>query len=159
MTIDIEERLRADADVIGYLSEEEAESLILKAKRAGFEVRPKVEVERLRATGTLRFRRGRFQLDLILASMPFEESAYQRAKKKKLFGRMLRFPAPEDLILFKVLAGREKDMLDASGIVRRHTGTLDMEYLEGNLRTICDQAEDMGPWNRLQEALKRASSP
>ncbi len=38
----------------------------------------------------------------------------------------LRFPSPEDLILFKILAGRDKDILDATGVARRHAGRLDV---------------------------------
>ncbi|MDA0818115.1 MAG: hypothetical protein O2946_11200, partial [Planctomycetota bacterium] len=65
----------------------------------------------------------------------------------------LPFPSPEDLILLKVLAGRDKDMLDASGVARRHGEKLDLGYLHRTLRPICELAEDMGPWNRLQRIL------
>jgi hypothetical protein len=33
-------------------------------------------------------------------------------------------------MLFKVLAGREKDLLDAIGVVRRHRDGLDWTYIE-----------------------------
>jgi hypothetical protein len=151
-----EPRLTADADVIGFLSEKEARSLIAAAVVAGFELTPSLEIERLHSTGTLRFKRGKFQLDLILASLPFEDEAYRRSTKKKLFGRPLRFPSPEDLILFKVLSGRAKDLLDAEGVARRHLKSLDHAYLEETLRPICDLAEDMTPWKRLQDVLRAA---
>lgn len=148
-----EPRTTADADVIAFLDSQEAESLIAKAGEAGLECQPDIERRRLRETGTLRFRRGRFQLDVILASLPFEDAALRRSSTRQLFGRKLRFPSPEDLILFKVLAGRQKDLVDASGIARRHAGKLDRKYLEATLRPICDLAEDMAPWRRLQGLL------
>ena len=85
--------------------------------------------------------------------MPFEETAYGRASFHQLFGIHLPFPSPEDLIILKVLAGRDKDMLDASGVVRRHGERLDLSYLEQTLRPICELAEDMTPWSRLQRVL------
>jgi hypothetical protein len=65
-----EPRMTGDIDVIGYLSTEQAMVLIDAAIVAGFEVAAD-ERERLHATGTLRFGKGRFQLDIILASLPF----------------------------------------------------------------------------------------
>jgi len=149
-----EPRTTADADVLLFADATRAEGLLESAGRRGFELDPSVERERLRRTGTLRFRRGPFQVDLILASLPFEKVALRRALRKKLFGRMVAFPTPEDLILFKVLAGRPKDLLDAEGVARRHASTLDRRYLEETLRPLCDLAEDLTAWNRLQQVLR-----
>ena len=148
-----EPRTTADADAIVFLSPSEAEALIGLANGAGFELQPAVERERLATTGTLRFRRGKFQIDLITASLPFEEAAFQRACHHELFGVSLPFPSPEDLILFKVLAGRDKDMLDAVGVARRHRDHLDITYLEAMLQPICELAEDQSPWRRLQRVI------
>jgi hypothetical protein len=151
-----EPRTTADADAVIFVSAAEAEALIRDAAEAGFDVRLDVERARLAATGTIRLRRGRFQLDLITASLPFEEAAARRATVHELFGIRLPFPSAEDLILFKVLAGRDKDMLDAAGVARRHRGRLDVAYLEQTLRPICELAEDTGPWSRLQRVLAAA---
>lgn len=152
-----EARTTGDVDVVGFASPEDAEALIAKAAAAGFELKPETERERLRETGTLRFRHGPFQLDIILASLPFEEVAYARALRKRLFGRLVPLPTPEDLILFKVLAGRDKDILDAIGVARRHLPKLDRRYLEGTIQGICDLAEDTEPWRRLEDVLRRAA--
>lgn len=148
-----EPRTTADADAVVFTSPDETARLIRQAAAGGFEVREDVELERLATTGTIRLRRGRFQLDLITASMPFEEAAYERASVHRLFGMRLPFPSPEDLILFKVLAGRDKDLLDAAGVVRRHGDRLDVTYLEQTLLPICELAEDMAPWSRLRGVL------
>jgi len=150
-----EPRTTADADVIAFVSQTEAELLIAQAAEAGFELREDVERRRLEETGTMRFRKGRYQIDLITASLPFEEEAYRRATFHQLFGVLLPFPTPEDLILFKILAGRDKDILDATGIVRRHIERLDTAYLEKTLQPLCELAENMAPWKRLQEVFVR----
>jgi hypothetical protein len=53
-----------------------------------------------------------------------------------------------------VLAGRDKDLLDAVGVARRHAAMLDRHYVEATLRPICDLAEDLSPWHRWQEVLR-----
>jgi hypothetical protein len=103
-----EPRVTGDVDVIGYMRMDKALALIDAAVAAGFTV-ARDEREKLQATGTLRFRKGQFELDIILASLPFEDDARARARKHRLFGRLVPLPTPEDLILFKVLAGRDKD--------------------------------------------------
>lgn len=57
-------RATGDVDVIGYVSMDKAVALIDAAVAAGFQVAPD-ERDKLQATGTLRFRKGRFQLDII----------------------------------------------------------------------------------------------
>lgn len=151
-----EPRMTGDVDVIGYLTTEQATALIDAAAEAGFEVADD-ERERLLATGTLRFHKGGFQLDIILASLPFEDDARARARKHRLFGRLVPLPTPEDLILFKVLAGRDKDLVDAVGIARRHLAKLDLRYLDATLNGICELAEDLTPRRRLDEVLQKAS--
>ena len=94
---------------------------------------------------------------MILASLPFEQEALHRARTRRLFGRSVPFPTPEDLLLFKVLAGRDKDLLDARGVLRRHRGKLDLRYVEDTLRSLCDLAEDRSPWNRWVECLEKAA--
>lgn len=151
-----EPRTTGDADAIVFVSPAEAEALIVAAACAGFTLDEAVEQRRLATTGTMRFRRGRFQIDLITASLPFEETAFRRSSRHRLFGVELPFPSPEDLILLKVLAGRDKDMLDALGVARRHHARLDVGYLESTLQPICDEAEDHAPWQRLQRVIAGA---
>jgi hypothetical protein len=88
-----------------FASQAEAEVLIRDAVDDGFDLRVETELTRLANTGTMRFRRGRFQIDLITASLPFEEAALARATRYELFGMPLPFPSPEDLILLKGARG------------------------------------------------------
>lgn len=149
-----EPRTTADVDVIVFVEQARAAELIAHAIDAGFEASPDIERERLSTTGTLRFRKSRFQLDIIVASLPFEDEALERSSKKRMFGHAIRFPTPEDLILLKVLAGRDKDLIDAAGIMRRHAGKIDVAYVDGHLRALADLAEDLTPI-RVFEELRR----
>ena len=151
-----EPRMTRDVDVVGYLSMPEAEALIGAARRAGFKV-PPGELERLHETGTLRFAKGDFELDVILASLPFEATARKRARKRRLFGRMVPLPTPEDLLVLKILAGRDKDLVDAVGVARRHADSLDRAYLTKTLREVCELAEDTTALRILDEVLRKAA--
>ena len=153
-----EPRVTGAADVVVFGSPKDVERLIAFAPKAGFQLDQEAERRRFRETGTLRFLRRGFQFDLIAASLRFEEAAFERASRKRMFGRLVHLPTPEDLLLFKILAGRDKDMLDAAGIARRHRGALDLAYVRATLRPICDLAEDMSASRRLEDVLARASS-
>jgi hypothetical protein len=148
-------RTTADAGVIAFLSVDEAESLIDEARAADFQLDPQAEKESLQTAGTFSPAMPPFHLDIILASLPFEEAAFQRATIRSIFGLRLRFPCPEDLIALKVLAGRRRDLLDAEGVARRHAATLDRTRLEETIRPLCDPAEDTTPWERRQDILLR----
>lgn len=138
------------------MARSEFDDFCREAAAAGFDLREDVERERLSRTGALRFRQELFQLDLITASLPFEELALERASRHELFGVSLPFPSPENLILLKILAGRDKDLLDAIRVARRHRDRLDVSYIEMTLRAICEAAEDASPWGRLQGVLAKA---
>jgi hypothetical protein len=45
-----------------------------------------------------------------------------------------------------------------AGVARRHGARLDIGYLHTTLRPICELAEDMGPWNRLERVLATGPS-
>ncbi len=151
-----EPRMTADIDVVGFLTLDQADQLIEAAERAGLEVASD-ERRRLRATGTLRFAKRGFVLDVILASLPFEDTARKRARKRRLFERLVPLPTPEDLLVFKILAGRDKDLVDAVGIARRHLRTLDRAYLLRTLREVCDLAEDGTALRLLEDVLAKAT--
>ena len=150
-----EPRFTADIDVVVFVTMEAADGLIARAAAEGFLAAPD-EAERLKATGTLRFHRGHFQLDVIVASLPFEERARQRAISARLADRNVPLPTPEDLLLFKIISGREKDVLDAVGIARRHRDAIDWSYVSAGVDEVCDLAEQAGPREILARVRRQA---
>jgi hypothetical protein len=154
-----EPRTTADVDVVVYGGAEAVERVLRAARRARFEFDPTEELESLNTTGTVRVRAGGFQLDVIAASLPFEDEALRRSQPIEIFGRTLPFPTAEDLLVFKLAAGRDKDMLDASGIARAHLETLDVPYVRHALAGLADLAEDHAVLLRLDAALTKAGLP
>ena len=151
-----EPRLTADIDVIVYGKPDELESLLDYATKHGFKADIAAELEAVREGGSIRLDRGRFHFDLIVRSLFIEDLAYEHSRLRKLFGRMVRFPSPEDLAVLKVVAGRSRDIADVEGILRRHGSKLDRRYIETTLRRVCDLAEDhaiLDRWRKLSASV------
>ena len=144
-----EPRMTLDIDFILSIPEKDIHNFLETAIKRGFGLNMKKELQRIKQTGTFRFSMGIFHADVILASSEFESSVFKRRKKIKLAGKKAYFPSPEDLIILKIVVGREKDMLDAKSILIRHKNKLDRKYMEKWAQRISDEAQDMSVWNRL----------
>ena len=152
-----EARFTADLDVLVLADEEALARLVAAAVKRGFAADVAAELAAARAGSSIRLDRGRFHLDLVVRSTFIEDLAYERSRVRRLFGRSPRFPSPEDLLVLKIAAGRPQDLLDASGIVRRHASKLDRAYVEKVLRQLCDLAEDHAVLDRWRALLSQAS--
>ena len=76
-----------------------------------------------------RFHSADFDLDTLLRRDQHHDSAFKRRRKKHHERMFVWFPAPEDLILLKLRAGRPMDFEDVAGIFERVGGQLDLHYL------------------------------
>src|SRR5438093_4235341 len=74
--------------------------------------------------------------DLILASLPYEEEALQRAVTVEVGGRPVRVCTAEDLVLHKVISDRGRDRDDVGGVVARQGASLDRSYLDPKVREM-----------------------
>jgi len=149
-----EPRLTGDVDVDIILGQKDIPDFLDKAKRAGFKVSKGKCLKKVEQTGTFQINYGDFHVDFIIASTDLEEQAYRRRKTIALYRIKAFFPAPEDLILFKIVSGRKQDLLDAERVVLRHKEKLDIGHLKTWARKLSDQAEDMRIWNELKRLLK-----
>lgn len=93
---------------------------------------------------------GDYHADFIINTLEIGKIALERAIEVKLFNKKVKFPSPEDLILFKLIAGRELDLFDVKNIYLRYIDRLDKKYLIEWAQRICDETENMNVWNRLQ---------
>src|SRR3989338_10361461 len=71
-----------------------------------------------------------YRIDCWIPKTNFELQALKRRKRVKLAGKNIYLPAAEDLILFKLIAGRDKDNEDLKWIIRRQKSILDKKYLK-----------------------------
>lgn len=149
-----EPRLTQDLDCIVSIAPTALQPLVQGLLDARFDVDLATARQRVESTGTFSVKRGHWRVDVILASTPFEQSAFQRAQRLRLYGVETNFPTPEDFILLKLVPGRDKDLLDAKTVIVRHQRGLDRAYLEAWAQRLSDEAEDARIWQTLQRLLR-----
>jgi hypothetical protein len=150
-----EPRVTNDADFIIRIDRKKLKTFLAAAKNKGFKFNRKVVQETFDTRGVFRLHHSKLHIDFIRLSIALEKSAFQRKNKIKIMGRQTYIPTPEDLILLKLMPGRGRDMLDVENIFIRHGRNLDIKYLEKWAMEICDEAEDLRVWNRLQKVMKK----
>ena len=69
------------------------------------------------------------EVDVSLGFSGFEKKALSRSKKMKFKNVELNVCTAEDLILFKLVAARPRDLLDIQEVMQRFRGKLDVSYL------------------------------
>lgn len=93
-------------------------------------------------------------IDVALGALDFEEHAVDRATDWHIdAGLVLRTCSAEDLIVYKVFAGRPQDWIDVEMVIARRSGALDIEQVRQELVPLLDlkgTAEDLG---RLTDLL------
>ena len=69
-------------------------------------------------------------VDFLFADNDFQKEALSRRQAIKVADFTVNIPTPEDLILLKLISGREQDRLDAKKVFEIQKKHLDMEYIK-----------------------------
>jgi hypothetical protein len=97
---------------------------------------------------------GGVPIDVALGAMPFEARTVDRASHFVVApGAALLTCSAEDLIVFKVFAGRAKDWLDVEGIVLRQRGKLNADQIWEELTPLLELKETPEDGARLRRLL------
>jgi hypothetical protein len=100
---------------------------------------------------------GQINGDVSLAALPFEREAIERASDWQLAEDViLPTCSAEDLVVYKLVAGRPGDIQDVIGIVRRQAGRLDVERIRRWGREFAELKEDPDLLRPFEDALRRA---
>ncbi len=131
-------RYTRDADLLIGVDEARLDDLFAALGKAGFWPRhtpPVIQIDdqklmQLKFTppeGTLPF-----QVDLLFAGSEYQKTALARRARKRIpeIDHPVQVLRPEDLILFKLLAGRVIDRADAAMLLRENRPEIDMPYIE-----------------------------
>jgi hypothetical protein len=68
------------------------------------------------------------RIDFIFSNSAYEQQAMERVRRLEIGKAAMRFAAPEDVIVHKVIAGRPRDLEDARSILLKNPG-LDLAYV------------------------------
>ena len=93
------------------------------------------------------------RVDILVAGTSFEESALGRAAKIVVEGAEILVVTPEDLVVYKLIAGRAQDYEAVAAIINT-MGELDAAYIEGWL----EQFGMSDRWARAKEEAARLAA-
>ena len=99
----------------------------------------------------------RVGLDVSLAALPFEVEAIERATPWEITPEVaVRTCSAEDLVVYKLVAGRPQDLVDMEGIVRRQGSRLDAERVRRWARAFAELKEEPELLAHFEAALRRS---
>jgi len=98
-------------------------------------------------------------VDLMLAVLPYQVSAIDRAVEVPVGPRTVRFCTPEDLIIYKLASERAQDHIDVEGVVIRQADALDREYLDRQVHDLAAGLERPEVLAIYAACLKKAGLP
>jgi len=128
-----EPRYTRDADFMVLLKTGNVQKLAMAARDLGFDIEPELAETQWHFSGFVRFWLGepgrRTAVDLMHCNNDFLREVAFRARETRFCGLAVPVATPEDMILFKVSAWREKDVPDARAILSRHRDHLEVAYL------------------------------
>lgn len=81
-------------------------------------------------------------IDLSLAWLPFEEEALRASQPCDYAGVRIRIPRPEDLVVYKLVACRPRDLDDAEGLMVLHGGAMNLVRIRALVGEFAALLED-----------------
>lgn len=144
-----------DLDLTLAAEDAEIAKLLDRLDRDGYAIAPEVRKgwrDTLRGMRKFEVRkfegRDSWRIDLFLVTTEYQRSAFGRRRRAKLLGSEVWTIAPEDLILHKLMAARERDLADVAEILAM-TRELDLPYLR-------EWSQALKVAETLEDRLKRA---
>jgi hypothetical protein len=109
-----------DVDLVVWLDPDRWPAFLESAKQYGIQPRSEdaLEFARRRRVLLLQHRESGIGIDVSFGALPFEDEMIKRSRIVSLGNVTFRVATPEDLIIMKMIAHREKDLRDIENIVR-----------------------------------------
>jgi hypothetical protein len=149
-------RVTRDVDALVLLAEERWPAFMEAGRAFGFVPRQPDALDFAHEARVLLLRHQPtgIDVDVVLGSLPFEEEAVARAVAVQVAGVPVPLPTPEDLIIMKAVAHRDRDLLDIEGLLAVHLD-LDLRRVRRWVRTFADALETPQLYDDLQQRLRR----
>jgi hypothetical protein len=94
-------------------------------------------------------------VDLSLAALPFELEAIDSGKECDYSGVSIRVARPEDLVIYKLVAARPRDLEDAEALLVLHGATMNLERVRDIVGSFAAALDDDTRSRALDELLRR----
>jgi predicted nucleotidyltransferase len=93
--------------------------------------------------------------DIVLAGPGLEDLFLSRAAERDVGGAVVPVVAAEDLVVMKILAGRDKDKADVRAVLQGQRGKVDLQAIRETLRMV-EEALSQNDLIPLFEELSRS---
>jgi len=96
-------------------------------------------------------------VDLSLAWIPWEHEALERAETLRFGAIPIRVPTAEDLLVYKLVAARPRDIEDASALAQLHHASIDFARVRTVITEFCAALEDdsrLAALDRIERSTK-----
>lgn len=137
---------RTTLDVDATLSGERTDLDALVATLARHAIEPRLpdalEFARRRQVLLARHAPSGVDVDVSLAWLPFEAQALAASHARQFGAARVRIPRPEDLLVFKLVAARPRDLDDAEKLLLLHATRMDLRRVRAILAEFCHALED-----------------
>jgi predicted nucleotidyltransferase len=131
-------RATYDIDAVMFIEEKKLNLFLSELHKRGFSYDKKNPVKIIQGKPfiTLTYLKSKVYIDLFLARDEFSKQVLLRTRKFKLNRMKINLVSPEDLILIKLQAGRERDLDDVRAILSENVSKLDFNYLRNQARKL-----------------------
>lgn len=149
-----EPRFTADTDAMFLLSNEDLPEFVSSAEKLGLirRIPDVIKFAEKSRVILLRHESSGIDVDILMGMLPFEVEAIERSQEVQLGSHELRLPTPEDLIIFKAVAGRPKDKSDIESIIQIQDN-LDRERIKFWTTQFAEFLENPEIWTHIEALL------
>ena len=95
-------------------------------------------------------------VDVSLAWLPFEDEALSASSVCDYAGVRIRIPRPEDLLIYKIIASRPRDLQDAEGLLVLHIATMDVDRVRRVVKQFAEVLDDTERPEALERLIRKA---
>lgn len=143
-------RATVDVDITLFVEEEQWANALGTLQKAGCSIDEHQAMASLRERGDFRTSVSGYRIDVYVPSFDFYDSARQRLVRRPLAGRPVWILSAEDLVVFKMLYFRGKDIEDVRRILLLQERNFNREYVASWLAKLIGQDDErMKRWSSL----------
>jgi hypothetical protein len=152
------ETIDVDAAVLGRVSD--LDSLLAALARNG--IVPRIDEARQfareRQVLLLRHDESGVTMEISFAWLPFEEAALARAQMLDVDGLLVPVAQPEDLLVYKATAWRDRDRSDIERLLVLHHASIDLTRVRSLIADIAQVLDDPGRVAAFDAMVARAKA-